>query len=141
LREADRVSLADHVVYVSPLIERDELKSGQHRPRERVTKVGITEVGVVPETGQAGVIHRARSLYIIHIDQSPRKEQLNVIMEEYSPGADNVTAELRSTGLVFQPFLFTDPPAQKTLVVIHNIISVELFHLRAHLFLNSHLKI
>ena len=36
-----------HIVHVLPVVEGDELKSGQHRPQE-VIEVGVTVVGVFP---------------------------------------------------------------------------------------------
>ena len=51
-------TLSYHVVNVLPVVERDQLEGGQHRPRERV-KVGVTKVGVAAQAGQAHVVGRA----------------------------------------------------------------------------------
>lgn len=50
--------LTYHVVNVFPVVERDELEGGEHRPRERV-EVGVTKVGVVAKTGQTDMVGRA----------------------------------------------------------------------------------
>ena len=47
-----------HVVNVFPIVERDKLESGQHRPGKRV-KVGVTKVGVVAQAGQTHVVRWA----------------------------------------------------------------------------------
>lgn len=47
-----------HVVNVFPIVERDQLESGQHRPGERV-KVGVTKVGIVAKSWQTNVVRRA----------------------------------------------------------------------------------
>ena len=52
-----------HVVNVLPVVERDELERGEHRPRERV-EVGVAKVGIVSETGQARIVGRAVPVWI-----------------------------------------------------------------------------
>lgn len=59
--EDDRVRPANgqhHVVNVLPIVERDQLKSGQHRPRKRV-EIGVTKVGIIAQAGQTDVVARA----------------------------------------------------------------------------------
>lgn len=59
--EDDRVRPANgqhHVVNVLPIVESDQLKSGQHRPRKRV-EIGVTKVGIIAQAGQTDVVARA----------------------------------------------------------------------------------
>ena len=54
----------NHVVNVFPVVEGDELESGQHRPRERV-EIGKPVIWIVTQTGQTRVVIRAMPVIII----------------------------------------------------------------------------